>query len=118
VASLDNKPVEEVSFGRRVLAEGMSTGVRVKKRLTFVVAALVALVLAGSALAGGSLVTSYGGQAQKSLVRASTAQAKPAQAKASGALPFTGADIGVILASGAVLVLSGLALRRSARQKS
>jgi hypothetical protein len=103
----------------------MSTGVRVKKRFTFVVAALVALVLAGSALAGGSLVTSYGGQAQKSLVRASTAQAKPAQAqvkpaqaKASGALPFTGADIGVILASGAVLVLSGLALRRSARQKS
>jgi hypothetical protein len=107
----------------------MLTGVRVKKRFTFVVAALVALVLAGSALAGGSLVTSYGGQAQKTLVKASSAtnkaqakpaqsQVKPAQAKASGALPFTGADIGVILASGAILVLSGLALRRSARQKS
>jgi hypothetical protein len=103
-------------------------GVRVKKGIAFVAAALVALVLAGSALAGGSLVSSYGGQAQQAIVKTSSAtkaaqakpaaQVKPAQAKASGALPFTGTDIGVILASGAVLVLSGLALRRGARQKS
>jgi hypothetical protein len=103
-------------------------GVRVKKGIAFVAAALVALVLAGSALAGGSLVSSYGGQAQQAIVKTSSAtkaaqakpaaQVKPAQAKASGALPFTGVDVGVILAFGAVLVLSGLALRRSARQKS
>lgn len=97
-------------------------GVRVNKGFAFVAAALVALVLAGSALAGGSLVTSYGGQAQQALVKTSSAtksaKAKPAQAKASGTLPFTGVDVGVILAGGAVLVLTGLALRRTARHKS
>jgi hypothetical protein len=97
-------------------------GVRVKKGLAIVAAAVVALVLAGSALAGGSLVSSYGGQAQQALVKTSTAtksaQAKPAQVKASATLPFTGVDVGVILAGGAVLVLTGLALRRTARHKS
>jgi hypothetical protein len=106
-------------------------GVRVKKGFAFVAAALVTLVLAGSALAGGSLVSSYGGQAQQALVKTSSAtksaqakqapkqsQAKPAQAKASGTLPFTGTDVGMMLAAGGVLVLTGLVLRRTARQKS
>ena len=98
-------------------------GVSVKRVYVLVAVGVAALVVASAALGGGSLVSSYGGQAQQALVKTSSAakpaQAQaPAQAKASGTLPFTGLDLGVFVVAGGALVLTGVALRRFGRQKS
>ena len=78
------------------------------------------LVLAATALAGGSLVSSYGGQASEPQVKVSAAGAqKSASASApKGTLPFTGLDVGFVVAGGAVLLAAGVALRRGARSSS
>ena len=78
------------------------------------------LVLAASALAGGSLVANYGGKAAAPQVKVSAAGAqKSASASApKGTLPFTGLDVGFVVAGGAVLLAAGVALRRGARSKS
>lgn len=90
-------------------------------------ALIAALLLSSVAVAGGgSLVTSYGGQGQQALVKTTTAaKAKPTKAssgtsgaKASGTLPFTGLDLGLLFVGGTALVLTGAGLRRSARNKS
>lgn len=94
-------------------------------RVYALVAALIAaLVLSSVAVAGGSLVTSYGGQGQQALVKTTTASKGKAKAssgtsgaKASGTLPFTGLDLGLLFVGGTTLVLTGAGLRRSARNK-
>ena len=88
-------------------------------------ALIAALLLSSVAVAGGgSLVTSYGGQGQQALVKTSTASkgtkasSGTSGAKASGTLPFTGLDLGLLFVGGTALVLTGAGLRRSARNKS
>jgi hypothetical protein len=94
----------------------------VKTALTVFAIGVTCLVLTASALAGGSLPSSYGGQGTAPQVKVSTAAqntaaAKPAATKPSGGtLPFTGMDVGFVLAAGAVLLGAGLALRRGARK--
>jgi hypothetical protein len=94
----------------------------VKTALTVFAIGVTCLVLTASALAGGSLLSSYGGQGTAPQVKVSTAAqnsaaAKPAATKPSGGtLPFTGMDVGFVLAAGAVLLGAGLALRRGARK--
>ena len=76
------------------------------------------LVLAASAFAAeGSLVSGSGGQAAKPQVKVSGAAAQKS-ASAKGTLPFTGLDVGFVVVGGAVLLGTGLALRRGARSKS
>ena len=93
-----------------------------KTALTVFAIGVTCLVLTASALAGGSLLSSYGGQGTTPQVKVSTATqnsaaAKPAATKPSGGtLPFTGMDVGFVLAAGAVLLGAGLALRRGARK--
>jgi hypothetical protein len=101
-------------------------GVKMNRVYALAAALIAALVLSSVAVAGGSLVTSYGGQAQQALVKTTTAsKAKAAKAssgtsgaKASGTLPFTGLDLGLLFVGGTALVLTGAGLRRSARNKS
>jgi hypothetical protein len=99
----------------------------VKTALTVFAIGVTCLALTASALAGGSLLSSYGGQGTTPQVKVSTAAqnsaaAKPAAAKpaatkpSGGTLPFTGMDVGFVLAAGAVLLGAGLALRRGARK--
>ena len=90
-----------------------------KKALALLATGLTSLVLVASALAGGSLVATYGGNATAPQVKVSSAQGqKSATAKASsGTLPFTGMDVGIVVAGGALLLAAGFALRRGARSK-
>ena len=84
---------------------------------------LTSLVLAPAALAssGGSAGQAYGG-------RAGTVQTQVGQGTApvsgtfgtarSGGLPFTGLDLGLLVAGGAVLLVLGATLRRAAKRTS
>ena len=45
-------------------------------------------------------------------------QVSAGAAAESGGLPFTGLDLGLLVAGGAVLVVAGAALRRAARRTS
>lgn len=94
-----------------------------KTALTVFAIGVTCLVLTASALAGGSLLSSYGGQGTAPQVKVSvagaqnSAVAKPAATKPSGGtLPFTGMDVGFVVGAGAVLLGAGLALRRGARK--
>ena len=103
---------------------------QVKQKSMGVAAVVVAmLALAGSALAAkgnGSLVAVYGGTAGQSNTQVKSAPthvAAPAHVAAAATstkatLPFTGMDLGVVVAGGLVFVLLGLALRRTARRTS
>jgi hypothetical protein len=90
----------------------------VKTALAVCAIGIACLVLTASALAGGSLVSSYGGQgtAPQVKVAAASAQKSAAAKPSSGTLPFTGMDVGFVVAAGAVLLGAGLALRRGARK--
>jgi hypothetical protein len=92
----------------------------VKTAMAVLAIGVTCLVLAASALAEGSLVTSYGGKAAAPQVKVSAAAAqKSASATApKGTLPFTGLDVGFVVAGGIVLLAAGAALRRGARSKS
>ena len=84
-------------------------------KMRFLLAAVLAsLVLVPSALAaGGSAGKGYGGEGGnvQQQVSAGTAAEK-------AGLPFTGLDLGLLVAGGAVLVGAGAALRRAARRTS
>jgi hypothetical protein len=83
--------------------------------LRFVLAVVLAsLVLVPSALAaGGSAGKGYGGEGGNVQTQVSAGTAAK-----SGGLPFTGLDLGLLVAGGAVLVVAGAALRRAARRTS
>jgi hypothetical protein len=90
-----------------------------KKSLLFTMLVVVMLALAGTALAKGpgSLVSGYGGNAAEANTKVKgTAVARSAPAK--GTLPFTGFDIGIVVAGGVALLLVGATLRRTARKTS
>ncbi len=78
---------------------------------------VAAAVVAPLAVAGnGTSQAGYGGEAapEVALVESGTATAT---ATASETLPVTGAEVGMILAAGGVLLLVGLGMRRLGRQK-
>lgn len=79
------------------------------------------LVLAPGALADNSSVLSgYGGSGAKPVVVVkgeTTSGQPPASAAAGGTLPFTGSDLGVMVAAGVALAGLGLGMRRLARDK-
>lgn len=99
----------------------MRKGGTLRKLLVTVCVVGVFATFAGSALAGGSLVAGYGGEATTPQVITVSAVA-PIKAQGTtptkGSLPFTGMDVGFILAGGMVLLLSGAALRRGAKNQS
>ena len=79
-------------------------------RVSVLFAALLsALVLASTAIAGGSAERGYGGQGGG--VQAQLDQPIQ-QATPTGALPFTGLDLALLVGGGAGLVLVGAGLRR------
>ncbi len=79
-------------------------------RVTVLFAALLsALVLASSAMAGGSAEIGYGGQGGG--VQAQLNEPVQ-QTTRTGALPFTGLDLALLVVGGASLVLVGAGLRR------
>ena len=97
------------------------------KRTAMVVAALAAaLIVVQASFAGSSLIAGYGGESG-SQTQVKAASTKPASATktsvktaykpptTAGSLPFTGSDLGLVLAVGAGLVGLGLVIRRSAR---
>jgi hypothetical protein len=91
-------------------------------------AVVVACVFASSALAGNSSTkTTYdtkGATVQKTIGKAKPKhQSKPAVSTApkvvhTGTLPFTGLDLGFIVAGGLLLVAVGASLRRVTRQQT
>ncbi len=78
------------------------------KRFLLIVA-LVAAFAAPAALADNSTSqTGYGGQAQVQSTIAKTG---------GGALPFTGADLGLLVLGGGLFALVGLGMRRAGRNR-
>jgi hypothetical protein len=75
---------------------------------------LLAIVAApiGSAAQGGCKPAGYCGEAGRVQSQLTGKQAAGAQ------LPFTGLDVGVFAAAGAVLIGTGAAIRRASRPKS
>lgn len=88
-----------------------------KKLTIYVAIVVVALSVAASALAGSS-DEPYAGKAagvQTTVTKAAKADTK---ASTAGTLPFTGLDLSLIVAGGAVLLLVGAGLRRAGRNKA
>lgn len=90
-----------------------------------IAAAIVALVLAVPAFAGGnSLNGGYpttphnvaGAVAKGPSAQAAQAAPTPTPTAKGGTLPFTGADLGIFVAAAAALTVTGLAFRRFGRQ--
>jgi hypothetical protein len=87
-------------------------------------AVIVACVFASSALAGNSSTkTTYdtkGANVQKTLGKSKTKPVAKTTPKVvhTGTLPFTGLDLGFIVAGGLVLVAIGASLRRVSRQQT
>ncbi|MFY9579542.1 MAG: hypothetical protein WAQ33_09475 [Gaiellaceae bacterium] len=76
---------------------------------------LASLVLAPAALAAnGSAGKGYGGSGGNVQQQAG----QGAAGAVSGGLPFTGLDLGLLVAGGAVMVVAGATLRRAAKRSS
>lgn len=79
------------------------------------VVVLLSLWLVPAAMSdNGTTQAGYGGE---SAVQVTLVESGRSTAAATQSLPFTGLDIGVFLAAGAVLVLVGLGMRHLARQR-
>lgn len=90
-----------------------------RTKLTAVLAALVlgALLVAGTALAGGT-PSGYQSNANGTEGIVHKSVTSPTSTKTVGTLPFTGLDLGLAAGGAAVLVLAGLSLRRVGRRPS
>jgi hypothetical protein len=84
----------------------------VRKSAVGILSLVAALVGSGSALAGGAVVSGYGGEGGNVQNEVAGSQAVHA---ASGALPFTGLSLALIVGAAVLLVVLGLVLRRAAR---
>lgn len=86
----------------------------------FLIGCVVALLLVPSALAGsGSANKGYGGSAGNVQNNVGPASGAFGQAKvASGGLPLTGLDLGLLVAGAAVLIVVGAGLRRAAAKRT
>ncbi len=58
-----------------------------------------------------SSASTYGGQGNQVSQVACPSHAPPSEPTASSSLPFTGLDVGLLVAAGAVLVAAGMVLR-------
>jgi hypothetical protein len=78
------------------------------------------LVWVSLALAGDSAVSGYAGQAGgiEDQVETSAAVGTGGVVETGGALPFTGLDLGLLVAGGLLLLGAGLVMRRLGREKS
>jgi hypothetical protein len=75
---------------------------------------MTALVVAPTALAAGSVQATYGGTAGVSQAQVSPA----ATASTSGALPFTGLDLMLLVGGGMLLLLAGVAIYLISRPRA
>jgi hypothetical protein len=94
----------------------------IKLRLISAVFAL-SLVLAPAAFAGGgSAGGGYGGAGGNVQQQVGGSQGAGAgtlgSSSSSGSLPFTGLDLGLLVAGGAVLLVVGATIRRAARRNA
>src|SRR4051794_32974766 len=90
-----------------------------QKSLLVTILVAVMLAFAGTAFAKGpgSLVSGYGGNSAAANKQVKgTPAARPIPVK--GTLPFTGFDVGILLAGGVTLLLVGATLRRIAGKSS
>jgi hypothetical protein len=83
----------------------------------------LSLVLAPAALAagGGSAGGGYGGSAGNVQQQVNDGQAGAGTlgtSGSSGSLPFTGLDLGLLVAGGAVLLVVGATIRRASRRNA
>jgi hypothetical protein len=92
------------------------------KNLVVTAVLATALAFAASAFAGGpggSMVAGYGGvagQANTQVQSPPPATTTTAAAPAGSTLPFTGFDVGIVVLGGALLLVVGLVLNRTARK--
>ena len=91
-----------------------------KLRLIFALCALSLLLVPAAFAAGGSAGDGYGGVAGNVQQQVNQGQgvAATGTAGASGSLPFTGLDLGLLVAGGAVLLVVGATIRRAARRNA
>ena len=82
--------------------------------------ALAATHSTGCHTSKSSAASAYGGEGTQitQLGCQSTSAAPPSQPTASSTLPFTGLDIGLLVAAGAVLVAAGMVLRWRLRHEA
>ena len=82
----------------------------------------LSLVLAPAALAAGSAGAGYGGGGgtvqQEVGQQAGQSQGTLATTGSKGSLPFTGLDLGLLVAGGAVLLVVGASIRRASRRNA
>ena len=86
-----------------------------KRIATLVVGIALLLSVPSSALATSSC-QSYNPQTCTSVVSTTTTQSPTTATEATGTLPFTGLDVALLLAGGAVLLGTGLVVRRVSRR--
>lgn len=84
-----------------------------RRSATFITVALAALVVAAGAFAGGAILKGYGGQGPSVLHKVGKNGTL-----GTGTLPFTGLDLTLFAGGALLLVIAGLALRRSGRSES
>jgi len=90
------------------------------KRLVTLALVIGALVAAQVAMAGSTVVNSYGSNAAKPVLQVKhVTKVQGAVASVKGkTLPFTGMDLGVLVVAGVGLLGLGLGLRRFGRDKA
>lgn len=90
------------------------------RKIVLVALCAIMLGIAAPAMANSPSQGAYGGTGnnQLSQVQSTTASNSPTATTASGTLPFTGLNVGVLAAVAAVLLGTGLALRIRTRSDS
>lgn len=86
------------------------------KKLMFVVGGLYAALGSVALAATGPSVAGYGGEGGTTQAGLGGVSGTPAQETVSGTLPFTGLDLGLIVAAAVLLVVLGFGLRRIGRR--
>jgi hypothetical protein len=91
-----------------------------KWRLILALFALSLFLTPAAIAAGGSAGAGYGGGAGnvQQQVNQSQGQGALGTSGSSGSLPFTGLDLGLLVAGGAVLLVVGATIRRAARRNA
>jgi len=87
----------------------------VKRTVAIIAVMAVVLVVASTAMAGGSVVTGHG-STPPTASSLGTHKSSPTQV-AAGTLPFTGIDLAAIAGGAVLLLAAGVALRRVPRRQ-
>ena len=87
------------------------------KRIVILVAAVALLALPGAALtSGSSTCQSYNAQLCNVASNTNARTTATTAANTAGTLPFTGLDVGLLVAGGGALLGAGLLVRRLSRE--